>query len=152
MTWAKFGKLCRRWLPHAKIIHPYPEERRFARHYPRQEPYAVILHVRNCAGAVSNDRSLSDCPVPRRSVSSRLMVERNIGKSIAHHWLLRRHRFNCVGALVRFIQQRIDQSVTARECPPIGYDRRIAFRDRVCWTWGILHSQFSQLFRLLIAL
>ena len=34
MTWAKFGKLCRRWLPNAKIIHPYPEER-FARHYPR---------------------------------------------------------------------------------------------------------------------
>ena len=34
MTWAKFGKLCRRWLPTPKILHPYPEER-FARLYPR---------------------------------------------------------------------------------------------------------------------
>ena len=34
MTWAKFGKLCRRWLPYPKILHPYPEER-FARLYPR---------------------------------------------------------------------------------------------------------------------
>ena len=53
MTWAKFGKLCRRWPPNAKIIHPYPEER-FNHHYPSSEPYAVILHVRICAGAVSN--------------------------------------------------------------------------------------------------
>ena len=34
MTWAKFGKLCRRWLPTPKILHPYPDER-FARLYPR---------------------------------------------------------------------------------------------------------------------
>ena len=34
MTWAKFGMLCRRWLPYPKILHPYPEER-FARLYPR---------------------------------------------------------------------------------------------------------------------
>jgi RNA-directed DNA polymerase len=34
MTWAKFGKLCRRWLPTSKILHPDPEER-FARLYPR---------------------------------------------------------------------------------------------------------------------
>jgi group II intron reverse transcriptase/maturase len=34
MTWAKFGKLFRRWLPTPKILHPYPEER-FARLYPR---------------------------------------------------------------------------------------------------------------------
>ena len=34
MTWAKFGKLCRRWLPTPKILHPYPNER-FARLYPR---------------------------------------------------------------------------------------------------------------------
>ena len=34
MTWAKFGKLCRRWLPTPKILHPYPEER-FARLYSR---------------------------------------------------------------------------------------------------------------------
>jgi group II intron reverse transcriptase/maturase len=34
MTWAKFGKLCQRWFPNPKILHPYPEER-FARFYPR---------------------------------------------------------------------------------------------------------------------
>ena len=34
MTWAKFGKLCRRWLPTPKILHPYPNVR-FARLYLR---------------------------------------------------------------------------------------------------------------------
>lgn len=34
MTWAKFGKLCRRWLPNPKILHPYPDKR-LARHYSR---------------------------------------------------------------------------------------------------------------------
>ena len=34
MTWAKFSKLCRRWLPTPKILHPYPNVR-FARLYPR---------------------------------------------------------------------------------------------------------------------
>ena len=34
MTWIKFSKLSRRWLPTPKILHPYPNER-FARHHPR---------------------------------------------------------------------------------------------------------------------
>ena len=34
MTWAKFGKLSRRWLPTPKILHPYPSVR-FARLYSR---------------------------------------------------------------------------------------------------------------------
>jgi group II intron reverse transcriptase/maturase len=34
MTWEKFSKLCRRWLPTPKILHPYPDAR-FARQHPR---------------------------------------------------------------------------------------------------------------------
>jgi RNA-directed DNA polymerase len=34
LTWAKFSKLCKRWLPTPKILNPYPSVR-FACHYPR---------------------------------------------------------------------------------------------------------------------
>ena len=34
MTWDKFSKLCRRWLPTPTILHPYPNVR-FASHHPR---------------------------------------------------------------------------------------------------------------------
>jgi group II intron reverse transcriptase/maturase len=34
LTWDKFSKLCRRWLPTPKILHPYPNVR-FASHHPR---------------------------------------------------------------------------------------------------------------------
>jgi group II intron reverse transcriptase/maturase len=34
LTWKKFTKICNRWLPNPKIIHPYPEIR-FARHNQR---------------------------------------------------------------------------------------------------------------------
>jgi group II intron reverse transcriptase/maturase len=34
LTWAKFSKLCKRWLPTPKILHPYPSVR-FACHHPR---------------------------------------------------------------------------------------------------------------------
>ena len=34
LTWAKFSKLCQRWLPTPKILHPYPNVR-FARQHPR---------------------------------------------------------------------------------------------------------------------
>ena len=33
-TWAKFSKVCKRWLPSPKILHPYPDAR-FARDHPR---------------------------------------------------------------------------------------------------------------------
>ena len=49
LTWAKFLPLSDRWLPRPKILHPYPDAR-FDRFYPREEPYAVIPHVRICAG------------------------------------------------------------------------------------------------------
>ena len=34
LTWQKFSRLCKRWLPTPKILHPYPEVR-FRRLYPR---------------------------------------------------------------------------------------------------------------------
>ncbi|MCL4194630.1 MAG: hypothetical protein KJZ87_23030 [Thermoguttaceae bacterium] len=34
LTWARFSKLSKRWLPTPKIIHPYPNVR-FARQHPR---------------------------------------------------------------------------------------------------------------------
>jgi hypothetical protein len=34
LTWDKFSKLCRRWLPTPKILHPYPNVR-FERQHPR---------------------------------------------------------------------------------------------------------------------
>jgi len=34
MTWAKFSRLCKRWLPYATIVHPYPSVR-FYRLHPR---------------------------------------------------------------------------------------------------------------------
>jgi RNA-directed DNA polymerase len=34
MTWVKFSKVCKRWLPTPKILHPYPDVR-FARQHPR---------------------------------------------------------------------------------------------------------------------
>jgi RNA-directed DNA polymerase len=34
LTWTKFSKLCKRWLPTPKILHPYPSVR-FACHHPR---------------------------------------------------------------------------------------------------------------------
>lgn len=34
LTWTKFSAICKRWLPNARILHPYPEER-FARQHQR---------------------------------------------------------------------------------------------------------------------
>jgi RNA-directed DNA polymerase len=49
MAWARFGPLADAVLPPARITQAYPSERFYAR-YPRQEPYAVVPHVRICAG------------------------------------------------------------------------------------------------------
>jgi RNA-directed DNA polymerase len=49
MTWVRFLRLVRRWLPSARILHPHPNVRFDATH-PRWEPYAATLHVRFCAG------------------------------------------------------------------------------------------------------
>ena len=47
--WQRITKLADAYLPKARILHPWPEQR-FARHYPRREPYAGKPHVRFCAG------------------------------------------------------------------------------------------------------
>lgn len=52
LTWEKFEGIYPEWLPHPRCKHPWPNQR-FGRHYPRQEPYAVIPHVRVCTGGVS---------------------------------------------------------------------------------------------------
>ena len=51
LTWEKFERVYPEWLPQPRCKHPWPNQR-FGRHYPRQEPYAVVPHVRVCAGGV----------------------------------------------------------------------------------------------------
>ena len=48
-TWTKMAKLAKDFLPEPKILHPWPAVR-FAVTHPRWEPYALIGHVRFCAG------------------------------------------------------------------------------------------------------
>ena len=52
LTWERFKRFRDAWLPLPRILHPWPSER-FRRRHPRQEPYAVIPHVRICAGGAS---------------------------------------------------------------------------------------------------
>lgn len=51
LTWEKFNRHINRLILRLRICHPYPEVRFYAKH-PRQEPYAVVPHVRICAGGV----------------------------------------------------------------------------------------------------
>ena len=48
-TWSQMARLVRDWLPKPHIRHPWPTQR-FAVTHPRWEPYALIGHVRLCAG------------------------------------------------------------------------------------------------------
>lgn len=52
LTWEKFKLIQEQWLPMPQNVHPWPNVR-FRRRYPRQEPYAVMPHVRNCTGGAS---------------------------------------------------------------------------------------------------
>jgi group II intron reverse transcriptase/maturase len=49
MTWERITRLANDWLPKPCILHPWPSGR-FAVTHPRWEPYALIGHVRFCAG------------------------------------------------------------------------------------------------------
>jgi group II intron reverse transcriptase/maturase len=49
--WTKMKALADEFLPKPRILHPWPDKR-FAVKHPRQEPYALIGHVRICAGGV----------------------------------------------------------------------------------------------------
>jgi RNA-directed DNA polymerase len=51
LTWEKFAGIFPEWLPQPRCTHPWPNQR-FGRHYPKQEPYAVVPHVRVCTGGV----------------------------------------------------------------------------------------------------
>jgi RNA-directed DNA polymerase len=48
-TWPKVLRLAQRWLPKARILHPWPEQRFDVKHS-RREPSAGKLHARICAG------------------------------------------------------------------------------------------------------
>lgn len=49
MTWARMLGVATRWIPPARVLHPWPE-RRFAANYPRWEPGARIAPAGICAG------------------------------------------------------------------------------------------------------
>ncbi len=51
-SWQKLIPLFERWLPYARVLHPYPRER-FSVKHPRWEPYAGKPQVRICPGGVS---------------------------------------------------------------------------------------------------
>lgn len=48
-NWASLNRLAERFIPHPRILHPWPSKR-FAVKHPRWEPSAGILHARICAG------------------------------------------------------------------------------------------------------
>jgi RNA-directed DNA polymerase len=48
-SWTRLLRIAGEWLPHPRILHPWPDAR-FAVNHPRWEPYALIGHVRFCAG------------------------------------------------------------------------------------------------------
>jgi hypothetical protein len=50
INWQRTSRIANRWLPPARVMHPFPEQR-FAATHPRQEPSAVIPHAGICAGA-----------------------------------------------------------------------------------------------------
>jgi RNA-directed DNA polymerase len=49
LTWQRMRQLANDWLPKPRPLHPWPSVR-FAVTHPRWEPYALIGHVRICAG------------------------------------------------------------------------------------------------------
>ena len=49
INWTRMNGLAIRWLPPARVVHPFPETR-FSRSHPRQEPSALVAHAGICAG------------------------------------------------------------------------------------------------------
>jgi RNA-directed DNA polymerase len=49
LTWEHMTRIANDWLPKPRILHPWPNQRFTVKH-PRWEPYALIGHVRFCAG------------------------------------------------------------------------------------------------------
>jgi RNA-directed DNA polymerase len=57
VTWERMQRYVARWIPKARIYHPYPDMRVW-RDHPRQEPSAVVLRAGICAGGVRQQTSL----------------------------------------------------------------------------------------------
>jgi len=49
VTWARMAPIAARWLPPARVKHPYPQQRFIVKH-PRWEPSALAAHARICPG------------------------------------------------------------------------------------------------------
>jgi RNA-directed DNA polymerase len=49
VTWARMAPIAARWLPPARVQHPYPQQRFIVKH-PRWEPSALAAHARICPG------------------------------------------------------------------------------------------------------
>ena len=49
VTWARMGRIAARWLPPARISHPWPQYRFLVKH-PRWEPSALVAPARICPG------------------------------------------------------------------------------------------------------
>jgi RNA-directed DNA polymerase len=57
--WKRRAPITAQWLPPARILHPYPQQRFIAQH-PRWEPSALAAHARICPGARGNPRPHRD--------------------------------------------------------------------------------------------
>jgi RNA-directed DNA polymerase len=49
VNWTRMAPIAARWLPPARVQHPYPQQRFIAKH-PRWEPSALAAHARICPG------------------------------------------------------------------------------------------------------
>ena len=54
VNWQRMARIAARWLPPAKVRHPYPQQR-FIVKYPRSEPNALAAHARICLGRAGGD-------------------------------------------------------------------------------------------------
>src|SRR3712207_1823684 len=57
VPWRRMTLIAARWIPSARIRHPWPQARFLVQH-PRWEPSALAAHARICPGARGNPRPL----------------------------------------------------------------------------------------------
>jgi len=57
LDWERMNRIATRWLPPARIQHPWPNQRFDVKH-PRQEPSALAVHAGICTGGRPQGRSL----------------------------------------------------------------------------------------------
>jgi hypothetical protein len=66
VTWERMDRIAARWLPPARILHPWPEAR-FDATTPRQKPSELDAHAGICAGGCPKAR-MDEVPNGRRAV------------------------------------------------------------------------------------